>query len=129
MYTIKIKYQTSNSFSSYEEEELLEWHWQHIDKAREALQSIDQHYKAYQQHEDGTLAHDTAYHKMVKPKQWHKQCDFDNAKQYREYWKSSLAFQLDNGKWVQQHVFWTGYFERLLCAEVVLDSRLNRIEF
>lgn len=49
-YTIKVRYQTGNSFDSWEETDEIGWSWDDVETAREALTRLHKHYKWYQDH-------------------------------------------------------------------------------
>ncbi len=106
MYNIKIQYQTGDSFSTAEREETIEMEWVHLDRAKESLKRIQNHYEFYQKHDniwekpegvelpEGVLWDDE--NKMI-----------------------CLELIADNGDPFRYGCFWVGYFESLRSATIV----------
>lgn len=113
MFKIKYYYKTGDSFGSHDEEEILEFEWNDIEKAREALKRIKEHYNWY------CSLHSYKEDKPV-PKWWYKPNHID------EYSARSILFlEMDHGEEVQFWPPWIGYFESLYSAEIVLDEKIE----
>jgi hypothetical protein len=117
-YQIKYSYTTGDSFSSEDREDILEYGWNNIEKAQDALLRIKEHYKWYESKEYPRL------NKAMKPPKWWKV----------KFEVSDLAhhlinLKLDNGKEVQFPCPWCGYFESLHSVEIILKNEENKYVF
>lgn len=115
LYKIQYKYQTGDSFKTYDDEGMLEMVWKNLDNAKTALQRIKEHY-AWYQYENRQSWSDA---KEVSEPDWHK----------GEKYQFTLKVMLDNGKEIKFSAPWCGYFERLHSAEIIADDPDLRIEF
>lgn len=107
MYKIKIDFETGNSFGSEEYEDFIEYEWSNLKMAKESLQRIKNHYKVYQE-TDG----------YRKPKQPTPE---------GVIWDTELKYVLlelisDDGVPFRYSSFWTGYFEILYSAEIIVND-------
>ncbi len=111
-YKINISYQTGSSFHTEDREELIEYEWKNIDKAKECIQRIKNHYEFYEKHNL----------KYKKP-----EVEFPIGVIWDEEYKQiSLELIDDNGNSFRYSNFWTGYFETLYKAEIkILDKKLR----
>lgn len=104
-YGIKVYYQTGDSFSSYEQEDMVELDWDNLDKAEEALNRIEEHYHWYEDVHNSYRLHP----KRVEEPAWHKGIKYD----------FTLVIPNDDGEPYQFIAPWCGYFESLHSAEIV----------
>lgn len=116
LYKIQYKYQTGDSFKTYDDEGVLEMQWKNLDNAKKALQRIKEHYAWYKYENRQSW---DKYDKEVVEPDWHK----------GEKYEFTLKLMLDNGKEVMFSAPWCGYFERLHSAEIIADDPDLRIEF
>jgi hypothetical protein len=116
MYTIKVTYQTGDSFKSFETSDQVGIVWTSLDKAKEALRAIKEHneyYKSRNRH--GYVG--TKYTKTyLKAQPWWNPSQYDKLGEY------SILVANDDGKMVPISAFWTGYFENLHLAEIIVDD-------
>jgi len=113
-YKIEISYRTGNSFNTDDCIDLIEYDWTDLDKAKESLKRIENHYKFYEEYSN----------MYTKPKVkipigvvWDT-----------ELKQVSLELVDDNGKPFRYSSFWTGYFEELYEAKIkMLDEELRYI--
>lgn len=112
MYTIKITYQTGSSFGITVNDNILGICWKDIDKAKSALRKIKRH---------------NTFYNNKNSYSYKKNKEFDNHDEY------IIMFENDNGVEVQTSAFWRGWFEKLICAEIIFenDNDINdlKIEF
>lgn len=116
-YKIKISYQTGNSFNSCDEVDFIDYEWTNLDRAKESLLNIKSHNDFY---DDNSNVWEKPKGKLPKGVKW------DN-----EFRMIMLELVSDNGESFLFSSFWTGYFERLYSAEIVLSEKDNnlKIEF
>jgi len=107
-YKIKIFYKTGNSFGSREEIDYVNYEWENYEMASESLERIKNHYYYYQENSDEWTKPEG---KLPEGVVW------DNKHRH-----ISLELLDDNGKPYMFSPFWTGYFERLLLAEIVIET-------
>jgi hypothetical protein len=105
VYQIKYSYQTGNSFGSEDMDGILEYEWEDLNNAKDALKRINQHYKWYQGQRYSYME------KTPKPK-WLK-----ISGQYMS--DECINLKMDNGKEIQFWCPWCGYFESLYGAEII----------
>ncbi len=111
MYKIKYSYKTGDSFGNEDRESLLEYEWEDLDVAKEALRRIKEHYVWYE-----SIAHPYYVNDSVKP-EWHNIKEGNIAKDMIHY---MLNIPADNGEEYQFWAPWCGYFETLYGAEIVV---------
>jgi len=113
-YNINISYQTGSSFHTEECEELIERDWKDVDKVKECLQRIQNHYEFYQKYSN---MYSKPKVKIPKGVVWDE-----------DYKQISLELIDDNGKPFRYSNFWTGYFEKLHIAEIIISDKGMRYE-
>ena len=118
MYTITARYQTGDSFNSYDTSDTLEAKWT-LDVAKENLKRIKEHYKAYQ---DRNNYYSMSFHKegesileKIKNEPWFYE---DKDETYRNSWTFSVVLLENDGSSKEYPTSWTGYFERLYGANI-----------
>lgn len=123
-YQIKISYQTGDSFSTEDDEKILEYQWNNLEIVRENLQRIKAHYEWY-----NSTSND-------RDQKWKKTVPKFCAPHTSSKWGASSKYDYsilllaDNGKSEYQlYPFWVGYFESLHCVEIVIDSSKDKIYF
>lgn len=116
-FKIKYSYRTGDSFNTYDNEDVLEYEWEHLEKAKEALKRIREHYDWY------TYKESHGYNKkeVEKPK-WHN-VNSEHASLSGEH--CLINIQMDNGAEVQFWPPWCGYFEKLYGAEIEGDTSMS----
>ncbi len=112
-YRIEYNYDTGDTFRT--EEDLtseLEFEWENLDIAKENLKRIKEHYEWYSSKE--------SYRKkdMDPPSWWN--CDSGTSMKNMEHYLINL--KMDNGKEVQIHAPWCGYFETLNSAKIIQEG-------
>ena len=111
IYQIKLNYTTGDSFKTVQEESILEYEWKNLEVAKENLKRIKEHYLWYMRYD----------------KNWQKTMPSfckrrPNAISYSIY-DISLELKSDNEDLPYLvYPFWTGYFEHLHWAEIVLKE-------
>ena len=107
-YSIKIYYKTGNSFEMHDEEDFVEFEWKNLKMVEKSLLRIIAHYEFYKEHDNI----------WEKPKgRLPKGVLWDD-----EYNLILLELLDDNGIPFKTSPFWTGYFEILQHAEIVLSD-------
>jgi len=114
VYQIKYSYETGNSFGREDREEILEYEWEDIDVAKEALRRIKEHYKWYE-----SIAKWYVDDEIPKPK-WHNISTRGISKDTEH---NLINVPADNGKEYQFWPPWCGYFETLYGAEIVVSGK------
>jgi len=106
-YKIKINYKTGNSFGSSNVEDFIEYEWCVLNRAKESLQRIKNHYDFYEKNGD-----------------WKKpECETPEGVVWdEEYRFLGLELLTDGGNPFHCSPFWTGYFETLYDAEIVVSG-------
>lgn len=112
-YKIKYSYKTGDSFHSHDVEDILDYEWENLDIAKEALKRIREHYKWYE-YMEGARYED----KVEKPKWFNVKSDGVD----EDLIHHLINLPMDNWQEVQFWPPWCGYFEKLNGAEIVLDS-------
>lgn len=116
-WTIEINYTTGNSFGSEECTEEVGMAWNDLDKAKEALQAIKEHYKAYEK------VNSCSYRSRPNKTTWK---DFEHedwcSEEYPEF---TMDVRMDSGEFHALHVFWTGYFETLHGARIISSTEID----
>lgn len=124
-YKIKIKYITGNSFNSHTEEGFVELTWDDMNIAKENLLRIQAHYEHFNKlnssHYWNLKKEDIVNEAKKHP--WFMASDWDKLGQY------GFNLKTDEGKEFKFCPFWLGYFERLIDAEIVVDSDETKISF
>lgn len=106
MYKIEYDYYTGDSFGTEDRTSTLEFEWELVDKANEALKRIEEHWRWYDENcrhhyysrEDVVTYPEPAWHKGL--------------------YESIIKLELDNGEEVEFWAPWCGYFEGLYGAEI-----------
>ena len=113
MYQIKYDYKTGNSFHTETREDLLEYEWEDLKVAKEALKRIREHYEWYQGIEN-------VWSDEVEKPEWHN-IKPDSVSKDMEH--CLINIPMDNGEEVQFWAPWCGYFETLYGAEIVIGGK------
>jgi len=111
-YRIEYDYQTGDSFHTEERTEVLEYDWEDLEIAKEALQRIKEHYKWYRYVERVPYPDRP---KVKKPKWWKVNTEGLD----EDYQHHLMNLRMDNGVEVQFHPPWCGYFETLYGASII----------
>lgn len=133
-YSIEIDYTYGDSFNSERSKLVLEESW-NLENAKINLQRIKEHYQAYnnrnsfvscmlKNHEDKLL-------EEIKSKPWYVSQDDMTYKSYHNPWENNVKL-LDNNNspYVYSTSTWTGYFEILHGARIVLiNDKEDDMEF
>jgi hypothetical protein len=117
IYRIKYSYYTGNSFGSEDREDVLEFEWKDLEKVKEALQRIKEHYAWYKSIEESRSSWRDV--KELEKPTWHKLTG-NYIDKYNEH--NMLNLEMDNGNEVQFWAPWCGYFEGLYGAQIVVDG-------
>jgi hypothetical protein len=117
-YQIIITYQTGDSFSSEERTSPLGMEWTSLDRAKEALQAINEHYILYMllnKSWDADKDQQEAALAVARTKPW-----FNPPKSKRDMdsWEFQLGVPSDSGSYEFISPFWCGHFESLWNAEI-----------
>ena len=112
MYNIKIEYETGNSFNTFTETDIIEHDWLDISMAKKSLERIANHYKFNREHPCIYKKPDVDLPQGVI---------WDD-----EYRKVGLEL-IDNNGTFRTYPFWTGYFEKLYKAEIVIVADVDMI--
>jgi hypothetical protein len=112
-YSIKVNYQTGDSFHIEEVTDILEWVWHNEDMVNESLERLNNHYKFYC---DKNYMYEKPKGKVPKGVVWNN-----------EYRLIMLELIDDDGKPFLYSASWCGYFETLYYAEVVVMG--NRYDY
>ena len=109
MYTIKIDYITGNSFGTHNEKDFIGYAWNSFEKAMQAANVITEHDKYF------TAKNSFNYQRYgaIEP-------GVNELLERHGEW--SVPVEGDDGKIVEIHAFWRGYFERLK-GVTVTESR------
>lgn len=114
MFTIKITYETGDSFNVYTEEKIIGMCWNDINKAKEALIAIKEH----------TNFFNNRLNKDISSKSyWYSKYEDHDMSEY------SILLKDDNNKLIKVSAFWRGYFERIKKANIVTDDEESEIIF
>ena len=113
MYKIKYDYRTGDSFHTEDSEGLLEYEWEDLAVAKEALRRIKEHYKWYESIEN-------PWTDDVERPKWH---NIKPGSQIRDMDHCLLNMPTDNGEEVQFWPPWCGYFETLYGAQIVMGGK------
>lgn len=118
-YQIEYDYQTGDSFHTSEETRVLEYEWEDIEMAKEALQRIKEHYKWYHYKDkmEGRFPKRFIDEEDIaeKPK-WH---NVNSKGLGSDHYYCLLNIRMDNGVDVQFWPPWCGYFEQLYGARII----------
>ena len=122
MYGIEITYDTGDSFhQEHDVKHMLGMTWKNMDKAKQALKDIEDHYKVYmicsKEWNAGKNDIQKARRKAMKSP-WCS-CICEEKSSNRDYWQYSLLLENDEGERVDEHCAWVGYFESLVGADIV----------
>jgi len=102
---IKVNYKTGNSFGSSDEVDYIELAWKNLDRAKESLKRIKNHWEFYK---DNAFIYKKPKGKLPVGVTWND-----------EYRLLMLELITDDGKAYPYSPFWCGYFETLHKAEIV----------
>ena len=114
IYHIEYSYRTGDSFGTQDHEDVLEYEWNDLEKAKESLARIKEHYTWYESKENHY-----GREKKVEEPSWHK-ISGEHAQLGGEH--CILNIPMDNGNEVQFWPPWCGYFESLYGASIVSDE-------
>lgn len=117
MYTIKIDYQTGNSFGREDRSSNLEANW-NLEVAKENLQRIKEHYQIIKDRNNYVSigsSKETSLMKKIKTERWYTGKDF-------EY---SIKLLENDSTEKEYGCFWTGYFETLYGGTIVETDKYN----
>lgn len=123
-YKIKIKYQTGDSFNTYEEEDILDLEFSNLEILEENINRIIEQNKYYRDNfEYGDISVEEAIEKYGKERWFPKKnVGWDSA-------QNSVVLLDDSGNSFQYSTSqWNGYFETLLSIEAVVDLPKYEIE-
>jgi len=123
-YKIKIDYDTGDSFHTERDcEAFLELEWKDLDKAKQALKEIQDHYTYYlfmKQEYSASKKQLEAMQKKCHKKPWiSDKSDYSNKYEFEFY---TVMLENDEGVRVGESTFWCGYFERLNGADIVPEE-------
>ena len=117
MYTIKIDYETGNSFGRKDCSQTLKANW-NLEVAKENLQRIKEHYKIIKDRDNYVSigsSKETSLLKKIKTERWYVERNFE--------WSIKL---LENDSTENEYnCFWAGYFERLYGGTIVESDEYN----
>lgn len=111
MYTIKIDYQTGNSFGIEDRSSNLEANW-NLEVAKENLQRIKEHYQIIKDRDNYVSigsSKETSLMKKIKTERWYT----------GKYFEWSIKLLENDSTEKEYRCFWTGYFERLYGGTIV----------
>lgn len=110
-YTIKVEYETGDSFHIEQAEGTVELVWEDLEVVKVALQRLKEHYDWFRY-----INSYSRWGDEVKRPEWHK-TNMEEDKFSRQY---VINFPLDDGGEQQISAFWCGHFETLHAAEIVV---------
>lgn len=117
MYTIKIDYQTGDSFHIEDCSRTLEANW-NLEVAKENLQRIKEHYQIIKDRDNYVSigsSKETSLMKKIKTERWYVERNFE--------WSIKL---LENDSTEKEYsCFWAGYFETLYGGTIVETDEYN----
>jgi hypothetical protein len=117
MYKIKYSYRTGDSFHSEDREEILEFEWEDIKLAEEALKRIEEHYRWYT-----SIRNSYSFSpETIERPDWHKK-EFTSTDHAQSTEENMIVLRMDNDQTVQFWAPWCGYFETLYGCELVLGK-------
>lgn len=111
-YKIKCFFETGNSFGSHKDSEILEVEYNCLDKAKEALRRIKEHYEWY----EDFRRYEWQRKNVPCPTWWNCKYSYESEKYHL------LNLPTESGKDFQMAAPWCGYFEELHGARVILDD-------
>ena len=100
---------SGNSFNSVDREKYIEYEWTNFKMAKESLLRIMNHYEFYKENSD--------LYRLSQGKKLPKGVKWDN-----KHRRIQLVLVTDEGKLYPYAEFWTGYFEKLYKAEIIISS-------
>lgn len=111
MYTIRITYETGDSFGSSTEEDEIPMLWCNLDTAQLALESIKEHKEAFEH------IRKTRY----KAEEDEVRIRYEASSFWWDYDSPEYSLMLfdDTGRLQKVHAFWIGYFENIKVAEII----------
>jgi hypothetical protein len=107
-YTIEIHYQTGDSFHTEECVKSIDPTWENLEMAKQSLECIKNHYEYQKEH------HDTWSEPKVSPP--------EGVKWNEKYKMIMLVLIDDNGNPFYYSDFWTGHFEQLHEAKIIISQ-------
>ena len=122
MYGIKVIYDTGDTFhQEHDVEYTLSLTWENLDKAKQALKDIEEHYHCYmickKEWNAGKKEIKKARDKAMKSPWCSEVCSEKST--HSDYWNYSLLLENDEGERVDEHICWTGYFESMVGADII----------
>jgi len=132
MYRVEITYDTGDSFHQEHDVKhvIEEIEWASLEKAKQALKDIEEHYMLYmichKEWNAGKKDKEDARAKAMNAPWCSEVCGEKSA--HRDYWNYSLLLEDDNGERKNVHCCWVGYFEHLVGADII-DSGEEGMSF
>ena len=125
-YKIKITYDTGNSFRKEEGKiDFLDLEFTDLEIAKDNLRRIKEHYLAYMLiKNEWDIREKDRKREIIKAESQDWYVSGRNGE-----WEYIINLFNNKGETVQEQVFWAGYFESLVCAEIVSDDEGMKIEF
>lgn len=117
MYTIKIDYETGDSFGSEDCSSLLEASW-NLEVAKENLKRIEEHYKTIKDRDNYVSiasSKETDLMKKIKNERWYVE----------RYFERYIKLLENDSTEKEYRCFWTGYFEILHGGTIVETDEYN----
>lgn len=126
-YSIELYYQTGSSFGSEDVTETLELEWNDISVAKENLKAIQEHYKMYSDLNNWRIISSKGQDicEKVKDKDWFvgDKREIEGKMQYdTDVCGRCINLKTDEGNTMRMHCFWTGYFEHLYGAKIIITD-------
>jgi len=115
-YRIKVDYSTGDSFHTEDTYDYVEMDWDDLDIAKENLVRIKEHYKWYA---DKNKGYRRIKEDEIKEPLHHVGLEYD----------FQIRYKLDDGNEFFTTCPWCGYFENLICAEIVVNPEKNDMKF
>ena len=116
MYTIRVDYQTGDSFHTEDTSDTLNGEW-NLDVAKENLKRIKEHYCVVKNRKNyysiAMQKHAEKEQEAAKSKPWHS----------GKYWEYGILLLENDGTSKEYHCNWTGYFESLYGASIIACNK------
>jgi len=112
MYTIKVDYETGDSFHYKDTSDIVGCCWKSKELARKALQSIKEHYRVFDEYR---ASHEEMYNKA-------QEYDWCIKERWSGEARHGLMVEIDDGSMTRISCFWEGYFETLYGAEIIVEG-------
>lgn len=116
MYTIKVDYQTGDSFHTEDTSDTLNGEWT-LEVAKENLKRIKEHYSIIKDRKN--------YYSIAMQKKAEKELEEAKTKPWYsgKYWEYGIMLLENDGSSKQHHCNWTGYFESLYGASIIACNK------